>query len=109
MIFIFFSSSFAVADANEEIEFLLSLVSDSGCIFIRNGKEYQDSEARQHLEKKYNYAKSRINSAEDFIIKIASHSSMSKKPYQIDCHGKKSLTGEWMRNALNQHRIRAAH
>ena len=110
VIFIFFlSSSFTVAGENDEIEFLLSFVSDSGCTFIRNGKEYQGSEAREHLEKKYNFAKSRINSAEDFIIKIASQSSLSKKPYLIECQGKKSLTGEWMSNALNQHRIRAAN
>lgn len=106
---VFLASSPAVAGENEEIDFLLMLVSDSTCTFIRNGREYQGWEALEHLEKKFNYAKSHINNAEDFIIKIASRSSISKKPYQIECQGKKILTGEWMTEALNQHRIRAAH
>ena len=101
---LFFSCNFAAAGENREIEFLLSFVASSDCVFLRNGKEYQGLQASEHLAKKYNYAKSRIKTPEDFIAKIASRSSMSKKPYHIRCEGKELLTEKWLTDALISHR-----
>jgi len=103
------SGSFAVAAENRDIDFLLSFVATSDCVFIRNGKEYQGIKASEHLAKKYNYAKSRIKTAEDFIAKIASKSSISKKPYLVRCGSKESLAEHWFTGALTSHRDGGAH
>lgn len=104
IVFFAVTGNYAVADDNREIEFLLSFVAGSDCIFIRNGKEYEGNKASEHLARKYDYAKGRITSAEDFIDGIASKSSMTKKPYFVRCNGKKMLSGEWFSEALASYR-----
>jgi hypothetical protein len=99
-----FSVNLAIAGENREIDFLLSFVATSDCIFIRNGEEHPNLKASKHLAKKYNYAKSRIKTAEDFIAKIASKSSISKKPYHVRCEGKTLLAKQWFTAALASHR-----
>ncbi len=94
----------ALAYQYEETEFLLSLVAKSNCTFIRNGKEYSAKEASEHLYKKFNYAKSRIKTTTDFIEKIASHSSITKKPYWVRCESKKHLSKEWFTEKLAAYR-----
>ncbi|MBU0961142.1 MAG: DUF5329 domain-containing protein, partial [Proteobacteria bacterium] len=81
--FLVFMGNLSHAADNEEINYLLSYLSDSGCTFIRNGNEHQAQEAREHLEMKYNHAKGRIKTAEDFIDKIASKSSLSRRQYEV--------------------------
>ena len=75
------TTSFAVD--NHEIDYLLSYLAESGCTFIRNGDEHEAKEARDHLEMKSNHVKKRIKTAGDFIDKIGSKSSMSRKPYEV--------------------------
>ena len=104
VVFFALTGNYAIADDNREIEFLLSFVAGSDCIFIRNGKEYQGNEASEHLARKYDYAKGRIRSAENFINKIASKSSMTRKPYLVRCSGKEMLAGEWFSEALALYR-----
>jgi len=102
--FLLFSGRFADAAENREIDVLLSFVAASDCTFIRNGKSYQSLKAREHLMKKYNYAKSHIKTAEDFITRIASRSSMSKKQYYVLCEGKELPVEKWLTDALASHR-----
>ncbi|HTA65227.1 MAG TPA: DUF5329 family protein [Xanthomonadaceae bacterium] len=54
-----------------------------GAQFIRNGSSYDGKAAADHLRSKRRFAGSRIRTADDFIIGIASHSSMSGQPYQV--------------------------
>ncbi|MBU1420455.1 MAG: DUF5329 domain-containing protein [Proteobacteria bacterium] len=89
---------------NEEINYLLSYLSDSGCTFIRNGDEHQAQEAREHLEMKYNHAKGRIKTAEDFIDKIASKSSLSRRQYEVRCADVQLSSKQWLDEALAFHR-----
>ncbi|MBU1140682.1 MAG: DUF5329 domain-containing protein [Proteobacteria bacterium] len=89
---------------NEEINYLLSYLSDSGCTFIRNGNEHQAQEAREHLEMKYNHAKGRIKTAEDFIDKIASKSSLSRRQYEVRCADVQLSSKQWLDEALAFHR-----
>lgn len=103
LIFLFLATKPARAKENSEIDFLLDFVATSECTFIRNGKEYPGPEAAKHLKRKYNYAKSRIKTAEIFIEKIASKSSMSKKTYQVRCNESLFLTGLWFKEALETH------
>ena len=93
-----------LAVENEEIEYLLSYIAASDCIFIRNGTEHQPKDAREHLEMKYNHVKSRIATAEDFINKVASKSSLSRRKYQIRCGDIQLPTKVWLEQALASHR-----
>jgi len=92
------------AAENSEIGYLLSFISSSDCTFIRNGKEYTAVKASEHLEYKYNHVKSRIKTADQFIDKIASKSSISKKPYEVRCGDTQFKTEQWLVDALNTHR-----
>ena len=99
-----FSGSISFAAENEEIDYLLTHLAESGCTFIRNGDEHEAKEARDHLEMKYNHARKRIKTAEDFINKIASKSSLSRKPYVVDCGDVQTLSKQWLEDALAAHR-----
>jgi hypothetical protein len=54
-----------------------------GAVFIRNGTEYDGAKAAAHLRTKLGYAGKRITTAEQFIDKLATASSMTGKPYLI--------------------------
>ncbi len=99
-----FTENYLFAADNEEIDYLLSYLSDSGCTFIRNGDEHPAKEAKEHLEMKYNYAKGRIKTAEDFINNIASKSSLSRKQYQVRCPDVLLPSKQWLERALASHR-----
>jgi hypothetical protein len=54
-----------------------------GAVFIRNGSEYDGAKAAAHLRRKLDYAGKRITTADLFIDKLATGSSMTGKPYKI--------------------------
>ena len=54
-----------------------------GAVFIRNGSEYDAAKAADHLRRKLDYAGKKIQTADQFIDKLATGSSMSGKPYKI--------------------------
>lgn len=101
------SISFSADKDTEEIQYLLGYLAESGCTFIRNGDEYEATKARDHLEMKYNYAKRRIKTAEDFINKLASKSSLSRKAYSVKCGEVETLSKKWLEDALQTHRLGA--
>jgi hypothetical protein len=102
-----FSGGFALAVENEEIEYLLSHIATSDCVFIRNGKEHQPQKASEHLAMKYSHVKKRIKTADDFIDKIASQSSITRRQYKIGCDGVQIPARQWLRQALESFRISA--
>ncbi len=89
---------------NEEVSYLLSYLANSGCTFIRNGDEHDAKKARDHLKMKYDYGKKHIKTAEDFIDKIASQSSLSHKAYQVHCGETMTPAKQWLEEALSAHR-----
>jgi len=89
----------------QEIDHLLHFIEESGCVFIRNSKEYNATEARDHIENKYEYIKWWVKKTEDFIKYAATKSSMTGKPYLIRCDGRARASAEWLQEELN--RIRA--
>jgi len=90
---------------DDEIDYLLSSVGSSGCTFIRNGKRYSGKDARAHLQSKRRHNAHLFDSADEFIEKIASKSSMSGKLYRIRCNGEEQQTaGDWFTDMLRQHR-----
>jgi hypothetical protein len=95
------------AAAAIEISYLLGLIEQSRCEFFRNGTWYDAQRAQAHLRAKYDMltATDQIKSAEDFIEKAASNSSMSGQPYQIRCSGAAATTTrQWFSAALARYR-----
>ncbi len=86
----------------EKIQTLLNRIEESKYIFIRNDKEYSAQKAREHLEMKYNRMKKRIKTANDFIDRLATKSSLSGKPYLMKnpANGKKTLLRVWLKAQL---------
>ena len=89
---------------NAEVAHLLSVVAASSCVFIRNGKQHTADEAVKHLEMKYHRVSRRIDTAETFIDRIASESSLTGKPYLIDCDGAPVPTRQWLTAKLAEYR-----
>ncbi len=92
-------------DTVAEIDYLLSSIGSSNCTFIRNGKRYNSRDAEAHLRLKYRRGMRYASSSENFISRLASASSVSKKPYYIECEGgEKVPSGDWLRHRLNEYR-----
>jgi len=104
LLFFLFFGNVVSASENEDIQYLLSFIRSSDCVFIRNGDEHPSKEASEHLEMKYNHVKKRIHTAEDFIDKIASKSSLSRKQYTVQCGEVLLPTKQWLEEALKSHR-----
>jgi hypothetical protein len=67
-----------------KIELLIKSISDlKGASFFRNGSSHSAKEAAEHLKKKWKYAEDDIETAAQFIEKLASKSSISGKAYII--------------------------
>jgi len=80
--------------ARREIAGLIGALDGSNCRFQRNGSWHDAAEARAHLQRKYDYLlkKDKLDTAEQFIERAASQSSMSGKPYRIACPGQPEQT-----------------
>ena len=104
------ASSWAVAPstaARAEIEQLLAFVASSGCQFNRNDTWYPAPEASAHLAKKERYLEEhgQIATAEDFIAKAATKSSMTGKPYTVRCGSESAIASdEWLTAELRRFR-----
>jgi hypothetical protein len=89
--------------ARAEVDALLARLQSSGCEFNRNGSWYAGAEARTHLLKKLDYleGKDLVKTAEQFIERGASTSSMSGKPYLVRCAGKPPVeSAQWLKAEL---------
>ena len=95
------------AIAQTEINYLLGFIESSGCEFYRNGSWYDSKRAQAHLRDKYQIlaADDQISTAEDFIEKAATKSSLSGRPYQVRCGGGEAVTSNrWLREVLTHYR-----
>jgi hypothetical protein len=95
------------ATAADEITHLFGYLERSGCEFERNGRWYDAAAAKAHLQSKYQLASagSQIVTAEEFIERVASKSSMSGLAYEVRCNGSepRHLDG-WLKEALVAYR-----
>ncbi len=95
--------------ARREISGLIGSLDGSNCRFRRNGSWHDAAEARAHLQRKYDYLlkKNQVDTAEQFIERAASRSSMSGKPYRIACPGQPEQTAAaWFGSRLAAQRQR---
>jgi hypothetical protein len=94
-------------DVQIEVNFLLGYIAGSECEFYRNGTWHDPRAARVHLNDKYLYLRARglIGSAEDFIEKAATKSSLTGEPYQVRCKGGAPVaTRQWLIDELARFR-----
>ena len=91
---------------SQEIDHLLQYIESSNCIFIRNGSESSATEARAHIQTKYDIFKNRIKNTEDFIKYAATKSSISGKPYKVRCNGQETLNADWLNAELKKLEIK---
>nr|WP_295377132.1 DUF5329 domain-containing protein [Pseudoxanthomonas sp.] len=89
--------------ARREITQLMDGLSNSQCEFQRNGKWYGRADARAHLQRKYDYLLKRdlVDTAEQFIERAASKSSLSGRAYRVRCPGQPEQdAGAWFLSRL---------
>jgi hypothetical protein len=106
LLYITFHPYASHADMGSEIEHLIQYIAASGCRFIRNDKIHDNQNASQHIRKKYDHTKRWIKTTEDFIKYAATESSMSGRPYQVECNGIKTPTAEWLTEELARFRAK---
>jgi Family of unknown function (DUF5329) len=105
------ASAAPTAKAQREIDGLIAALGNSGCEFERNGTWHDAKTARAHLQKKYDYLRKRgmADTAESFIERGASKSSMSGKPYRVRCPDKAVDTAaHWFEQRLRTLRAEPA-
>ncbi len=93
--------------AQREIEQLIDALGRSGCDFQRNGSWYPATEAQAHLRRKYDYLRKRdlVATAEQFIERAGTQSSMSGKAYAVRCPGQGTVpSAKWLGAKLSQFR-----
>lgn len=89
----------------DEIEHLLRFVENTNCQYERNGEMYAGKEAAEHIKKKYNYFKERIDTTEKFIELSATKSTLSGKYYMVHCNGKPKINShKWLLQELENYR-----
>ena len=93
----------------QEVNYLLTYVENSGCEFYRNGSWSDAKAARAHIQTKYDYlaGRDKLVTAQDFIAKAASESSLSGIPYQVRCGVKPVVMSRvWLSDALARYQER---
>ena len=73
-------------------------------VFVRNGNEYNATDAASHMRSKYDYFKAEIVTAEDFIERCATRSEMTKIAYKVKLAGTTAMreSGEFLRDELRK-------
>ena len=113
LILVLFTHSARAAEpavTKQEIAHLFSTLVASNCQFNRNGTWYVAKDASAHLQSKYRYLQDNdlVPSAEKFIERAATESSLSGKAYQIKCaDGVVQPSGPWFQAALVKYRFGA--
>jgi hypothetical protein len=95
--------------AKVEIGALLGALEVSGCRFYRNGTWHTAAEAKDHLQMKLDYfvKRDRIATAEEFIEKAGTKSSLSGQDYKVACPGQdEEPSAVWLGDALRNLRER---
>lgn len=77
-----------------------ALAQKKDLIFVRNGDAHTCEEAVSHLRLKLGNTRNRINTAEQFIDKVASTSSITGKPYIVRIPGKSDENAQPYLHAL---------
>lgn len=66
-----------------KVEYLLERITRSTCIFVRNRENHKGRVAVMHMRWKYNKYQAEVETAEDFVTKIANGSRKTNETYRI--------------------------
>lgn len=92
-------------DYQKEINHLIGYIKATPCDYERNGLTYKGSEAVVHIQKKYDYFKDKIASAEDFVRLCATKSELTGKSYHVQCPNEaKQDSAPWLLKELQKFR-----
>lgn len=97
------------AGAQQEIERLFAVLGASGCRFQRNGSWHDAEQAVGHLRRKHDYLAKRglVTDAESLIELAASKSSLTGRPYLVQCPGAEPVPSRtWFTRRLAEIRAR---
>jgi hypothetical protein len=87
------------------INYLLTYVEESNCVFIRNGKEYNSKEAAKHIKTKYDSLMFDIKTPEEFIERAATKSMLSGQLYWVQCTEHSPIpSADWLMGDLFSYR-----
>ena len=93
------------AKTQNEIDYLLTYIEQSGCTFNRNGTDYEGNKVISHINTKFNYFEDEIKTTEDFIALSATRSEISGKRYTVRCNNSESVElGGWLLELLDRFR-----
>jgi len=94
------------AATQREITHLFAYLQGSACSFQRNGDWHDGKDAAAHLDRKYRYLLERglVTSAESFIERAATGSSVSGRPYLVRCGGGTIESAAWFAAELKRYR-----
>jgi len=86
----------------ERIQSLLRAIENAeGMKFFRNGEAHDAKDAADHLRRKWKAAQNRVGTAEVFIERLASSSSLTGEPYVVETKdGTRMPAGEWFKEQL---------
>ncbi|HSR65382.1 MAG TPA: DUF5329 family protein [Xanthomonadaceae bacterium] len=89
---------------DREIDALIARVGQAqGVVFIRNGSTHGAAEAAAHLQRKRIAAGGRFASAEQFIDRVGSRSSLTGRAYRVRmADGREEDSAAWLRQLLRQ-------
>jgi hypothetical protein len=93
------------AGEQEKIDWLLDQIRTSDATFIRNGTEYTGEKAASYIKQKLRFGGKSVQTARDFIMRVASKSEHSGKPYEIRPKGAMASTplGDWLVAKLEEY------
>ena len=94
--------SIAATDClDDTVQTLLTRVSESGYVYIRNGKEHDARDAAKHMRRKYEHFEDEIETPEQFIELAATKSMMTGRRYRIRLtDGTEMDTSDWLLEEL---------
>lgn len=100
------TSSFCFSEeknASSEIAALLNAVKNSGYVYYRNEKSYSSQEAFDFFSlKAKHFSKDGIETAENFIDEIATRSSQSGRPYEVEIEGQRINLSDYLYSELKK-------
>ena len=103
------TSAYAAPDAkaSREIDHLLAFVASSDCRFLRGGDEHDGKAARDHLMRKLEVARPKLSTADQFVDRVASSSSMTGEAYKVRCGSRELTSKSWLHGELDAYRKKA--
>ena len=92
-------------EMQDEISHLLQFVESTTCQYERNGDLHTGTEAVEHIRRKFEHFRDRIDSAEKFIELAATKSTISGRYYVVHCAGQPEVTSrDWLLRELKRYR-----